>query len=378
MSSLEVTLLEENLEKEELLYTSSHDDMILPSNLNFATSAIVGPILCIFGLVGNALSLSVWSKASMRCSTAIYLSGQAVADLGVLLAFMFSDSIQAWAPEVKYSLAYGVFYSYLAYPFLFTIVVLSIWITVGVTLDRYIMVCWITKAKIICSERHTKLVLVVTTLCATIVNIPNFLFYTPVYSNSEIHSNNSVGRGERVPGIEPRMSYELSEFGSSPGGVFFEFWIHCIIVLLVPWMVVLVLNLLIIRKIVKTNKRMKDKKTASSSEKSRQSENQITRLLLTVTFSFLFFMGFQCIIQCIYMQRPAEAHWPTVVSSFAVGKIGIVFTSSSNFVFYCMTGRKFRKELFIMFGIESRYVLSSSTRRLTMSDSSRSTSTSGI
>ncbi|KAI8781267.1 FMRFamide receptor, partial [Biomphalaria glabrata] len=72
------------------------------------------------------------------------------------------------------------------------------------------------------------------------------------------------------------------------------------------------------------------------------------------------------------------AHWPTVVSSFAVGKIGIVFTSSSNFVFYCMTGRKFRKELFIMFGIESRYVQSSSTRRLTKSDSSRSTSTSGI
>ena len=51
---------------------------------------------------------------------------------------------------------------------------------------------------------------------------------------------------------------------------------------------------------------MSEKKTKESASKSRQSENQVTRVLLIVTFTFLVLVGFQCISQCFYMLMPKE------------------------------------------------------------------------
>ena len=62
--------------------------------------------------------------------------------------FVLMDSTTAWNPDVKYSQAYGFFFCYIGYPGIFFAVVCSVWFTVGVTVDRYILVCWITKAKV--------------------------------------------------------------------------------------------------------------------------------------------------------------------------------------------------------------------------------------
>ena len=51
-------------------------------------------------------------------------------------------------PEIKNDPVYAVFFAYLGYPWFFLFVILSIWYLVGVTVDRFIMVCLITKAKV--------------------------------------------------------------------------------------------------------------------------------------------------------------------------------------------------------------------------------------
>lgn len=72
---------------------------------------------------------------------------QAVADSGVLIWFFLVDSLKMFAPEVAQSVVYAFFFAYFGYPIFFLFVVLSIWFMVGVTVDRFIMVCLITKAK---------------------------------------------------------------------------------------------------------------------------------------------------------------------------------------------------------------------------------------
>ena len=57
-------------------------------------------------------------------------------------------------------------------------------------------------------------------------------------------------------------------------------------------------------QISRMNRKMSEKKTKESASKSRQSENQVTRVLLIVTFTFLVLVGFQCISQCFYMLMP--------------------------------------------------------------------------
>jgi hypothetical protein len=44
--------------------------------LHFLMSAIVGPIVCFFGLTGNLLSIITWARLGMGGSTGRYLTGQ--------------------------------------------------------------------------------------------------------------------------------------------------------------------------------------------------------------------------------------------------------------------------------------------------------------
>ena len=44
-------------------------------------------------------------------------------------------------------------------------------------------------------------------------------------------------------------SFEKTEYQKSEGGMFYEFWVHCIILILIPWVSVLAMNLQIIQKV---------------------------------------------------------------------------------------------------------------------------------
>lgn len=82
---------------------------------------------------------------------------------------------------------------------------------------------------------------------------------------------------------------------------------------------------------------------------------QTTKLLLVVTFTFLAFLAWLCITQCLWMQeyRRAEKHtWRIVDNSFTLGKLGIVFNSSINWCLYCITGSIFRKQARSMLGLQ--------------------------
>lgn len=130
--------------------TTTKDDssMEMATKMHFVTSTIFGTIFVLIGIVGNILSISVWTRPKMRSSTGTYLIGQAIADLGLLIFFFITDSLPMMAPEVKKSFSYGVFFSYIGYPIFFLFVICSIWFTVGVTVDRYILVCWISRSKV--------------------------------------------------------------------------------------------------------------------------------------------------------------------------------------------------------------------------------------
>lgn len=127
-------------------------DMATAEKMHFITSSYFGTIFVIIGLVGNVLSILVWKRKKMRSSTGTYLIGQAIADAALLIFFFITDSIPMMAPAVKTSYSFGAFFSYFGYPIFFLTVVCSIWFTVGVTVDRYIQVCWITRAKV----KHVK------------------------------------------------------------------------------------------------------------------------------------------------------------------------------------------------------------------------------
>ncbi|KAK7475812.1 hypothetical protein BaRGS_00032958 [Batillaria attramentaria] len=266
----------------------------------------------------------------MKSSTGRYLTALAVADCGVLLWFFLTDSVKMFAPEVVNSVAYAVFFSYLGYPVFFLFVVCSIWFMVGVTVDRFIMVCLITKAKVYCNEKRANLGIFLILGSCFLINLPHFWSFTIDFDRGE----NGTG-----PALV-KTAYQEGE-----GAMRYEFWVHCIFLVLVPWFSVFSLNFTIITKINKTNNKMNSKKTAQSADKCRRSENQITRLLMVVTFSFLILIGFQCIAQCFFMLLPDGFDKEIIDEAYAIAKLGVVINSSINFILYCLSGRRFRNEL---------------------------------
>lgn len=322
----------------------SSDDVMaemldMAKRLHWGASVVIGPVFVVLGLIGNLLSIIVWSQRSMRSSTGRYLTALAVADSGVLIWFFLCDSLQMIVPEVQNSIGYALFFSYLGYPILFLCVVCSIWFLVGVTVDRFIMVCVFTKAKDYCNEKRANLGIFLILGTCFLINLPHFWAFSIDFE-----------RGEN--GTGPALI--KTEYQKGEGAMRYEFWVHCIFLVLVPWFTVLTLNITIITKINKTNRKMNAKKTQESADKCRRAENQITRLLLVVTFSFLVMIGFQCIAQCFFMLMPDGFDHRIIDESYAFAKLGVVVNSSVNFIFYCLSGRRFRTEILIVLGCRPR------------------------
>ncbi|XP_061180940.1 FMRFamide receptor-like [Saccostrea echinata] len=331
------------------------DVMAVAKKMHWVTSTIFGCIFVIIGLIGNIFSILIWSRKSMRSSTGIYLIAQALADMGLLIFFFITDSLPMMAPSVKASYAFGVFFSYIGYPIFFLFVVWSIWMTVGVTVDRYIQVCWFTKAKEMCSDKRAGIGIGIIALLCFLINTPHFKTFYP------------IPESDRNPEDD---AFSHTEFGASEGSQRYEFWVHCMFLVLVPWLTIFILNMLIICRVVRANRGMSTRKSIKGQEKAKRAENQMTRLLLTVTFVFLILIALQCITQCFFMMQPETADLRIVNEAFSVAKLGIVINSSINFFLYCLSARKFRKELFRVIGIrkgEREESFSSSTASTTLS-----------
>ncbi|BFZ15848.1 hypothetical protein BsWGS_18887 [Bradybaena similaris] len=322
-------------------------------DVQFTMSAVVGPMICLFGVLGNVLSILTWRRPGMSSSTGRYLTGQGVANICFLLMFLLCDSLKYWLPRVVFSSVYGAVFSYFGFPIFYFSAMCSIWFTVGLTVDRYIMVCWITKAKKLCNESRATLGLVLISLSAFIINMPHFASFTPIYHDSGGDNSTSV----QAAGV----AFAPTTFTTGEGGQLYEFWVHCIFMILAPWTSIFFMNIMIIIKLSQANKRMADKKTSHSLKKSKESENQITRLLLTVTFSFLVFMGLQCIVQCILMKRPPGVDIMAITASYSFSITGVLLNCSMNVVLYCLSGRRFRVELLKMLGLVSKDMTMSST-----------------
>ena len=103
-----------------------------------------------------------------------------------------------------------------------------------------------------------------------------------------------------------------------------------------------------------------------SKSKQEYREQQMTRTLLGVTFSFLIFLAWQCITQCFWMSEYGkdELHtgaWVMVDKNFAFAKMGVILNSAINCIFYCFTGSMFKKELVKVFSCKSSVQQNSSS-----------------
>ena len=303
--------------------------------MHWVSSVPMGVTISMIGLLGNAISVYVWyrilkKKIDSCSSTSIYLIVLGIVDCCLLLFFLLTNSLPSGTPAVANNYAFAVFYCFIGFPFLYFFVVSSIWLLVGVTFCRFLIVMAPLKSRAWCTTKRTLLSIGIILGLSFVINIPHFFNFFPGKVNGTHHI------------LE-------TDYAKTGGSKMYEFWVHCMFLVLVPWFTLLALNTSIIWSMkmravntVKVFGANQDKKR----ERTKQ-QHQITKTLLLVTFAFIVLLGWQCITQCIWMvgYSQTDEEWPMVDKSFAVAKLGIVINSSINWLLYCLTGSAFRKEI---------------------------------
>jgi len=297
-------------------------------------SAYVGLTLCVIGLLGNTISILVWRRINKKRhdsgkSAGMFLIALAVADSGLLIFFAMTESFQSIATKAKMTYYYVWFFCYIGFPMYFFFIVASIWMVISITYNRFIAVIFPHKTASLNTTKKSYGIIFGTLCFSFAINMPHFFNFHPVSNNA----------GDWVA--------EKTDYGKTYGAAMYDFWAHCMLLVLIPWVLVSILNFLIVRKLYV------NRSVRSHSVKGKLSkEYQTTIILLTISFSFLLFLIWQCITQCFYMLHFKSGNkkvWSEISSAYAPARLGVVLNSSVNFVLYCLSGKIFRKEMYRMF-----------------------------
>ena len=321
----------------------------------------VPPVLVVLGTFGNILSFMILRRRVMlKVSSYHYLAVLAVADslvlyvglmrlwLGELTGYDLHDSSH-WLCKVTISIGYSASD-------------LSVWLIIAVTVERYIVVCFPLHASTVISTRRAKWLIGCLTLLMFGINL-HFLWTVEIVEQPVKGMN--VGYCEAAP----HYQYLVNDVWP---------WIDAFIYSFVPFIVIIILNILIILEVVEARAhRLRLQSTPQHHYHSRtprfrrgirhQTNNNMTMatgcrrscgpgeglkltvMLLTVSFTFLMttLPMNVCLIVTAFWQVENHTLKQTMQLHLAktIAELLMYVNHSINFGLYCATGHKFRQQI---------------------------------
>lgn len=316
---------------------------------DFLLYTVIGGSLCVFGVVGNALSFVVLQlKDNAKSATPFLLRALAVADSLVLLA---SVPLYALSPVylfTGYLQGYYELYRVIM-PFLWPLYLIpytgTILMTVLVSLERYLAVCKpvmsVAMRSVEQSRRHVACVV----LFAVLYNIPRFFEYHAV----EICSGPNT----------TEATYELSSFGDNKlYRIIYANLLYFIVMLGGPLLSLAFFNVKLITAL-KAQKRRRREMTRGCGGASGGGgggggghlQQDLTLILVVVIFAFSLCQTPTFVDHILWtVVNKTETHcgnWHYYYT--AVADTLAILNSSINFIIYVLTSRKFRQGLVTLF-----------------------------
>ncbi|CAL8068528.1 unnamed protein product [Orchesella dallaii] len=175
------------------------------------------PIVVFIGVLGNSVTIYVFTRKPMPSSTNVYLTALAVADI-VYLVFSFSMSWRHF-PLMNTVWLYW-WYSPVGLWITDASGSASVWLTVSFTVERYIAVCHPIKRKIYCTEERALYVSVTAYMISFALTASTPFEWRAVVATNEISAGNETGvrrsRNERISLTSEEMASVLKLQASRP------------------------------------------------------------------------------------------------------------------------------------------------------------------
>ncbi|GFN94562.1 FMRFamide receptor-like [Plakobranchus ocellatus] len=283
------------------------------------TGMILYPSICFPGLLCNALSVYVLTRRNMLSSTNAFLSALAVADsiklLNDILYFLVIVFMHT-SPTLG-NLSYGYLYPYSHFVFNMSLCVSS-WLTVAVAVERYILVCHPTRARVVWSRRMAVILCTAIYVVMTCFAIPFALRYRTI---------RCVDRASNLY----RLEVEVTEMWQNETFRTVYTWIQNLMRSIIPLIVLIILNMCIICALKKT--RIKRRKLP---------RHRVTVMMIAVILTFLVCVTPDAILSTIFGFGYHEASYLAKgIREITDTLLGV--NAGVNFLIYCAFNKVFRK-----------------------------------
>ena len=287
----------------------------------FWVSGVMLVFAGVLGVVGNILNLIVLCQKQFR-NQVFYnlLTALACFDISFILSFSTSVGYQSLACN-----PFNLLIRYITYPILNVGLTGSVYMTIAVSMERYIGVCHPNSSY----RRSAKTYIIPVIIITVLYNFPRFVERS--FSVSSGTFNQSYAEWART---------ELYQN-------IYHLWASIIVITVIPLAMMLYLNGAILARIYKASRLMADVRF----EQQKPYGNS-TRILFGIVLIFLLCFTPRVVYKCFYyLSSKDKSEWYSVSPIY---KFGLILNSSANFIIYCLIGNDFRQEFLRVFGLTPR------------------------
>uniref|UniRef100_A0A6A7G2Q3 FMRFamide receptor-like n=1 Tax=Hirondellea gigas TaxID=1518452 RepID=A0A6A7G2Q3_9CRUS len=273
------------------------------------------------GLVGNILSVMILSRPNMRSSINCCFVGLSTFDSILLTTSILMFGLTAVTEYTGHLQWYqrDVFpwVTLVAYPLGIVAQTGSVYLTVTVTVERYVAVCHPLKARSLCTFGRAKIYVGAVALFSLLYNLPRFAEVTYKRCN--------------VDGVE-FTTVVMTDLRRSASYIqIYITWLYLVVMYLLPFISLLVFNAFIYKQVRLANLEMQHLSRLQKKELS------LAVMLLVVVIVFFFCNVLAFIVSVLELFQIAINEL-TILNNFLV-----TVNSSVNFIIYCIFGQKFRR-----------------------------------
>ncbi|TKR89173.1 hypothetical protein L596_013314 [Steinernema carpocapsae] len=291
---------------------------------------LVMVIMCMAGVVGNSLSLFIFTRPSFRKrSINVLLAALSASDLCLcLLAIpVFSISqLQALVPSLSKLVAANVLI--FAYPVTLMLQSMSVWMLVTITIDRYLAVCHPFTVRIYCTTTRALITIGLIVLFAVGYNFVRFWEWT-------LNTETDGAQVDEV--IQPLLR------GDRMFMLLYQNIATLITQFFIPLLVLCILNLEVARAILRAGE------TRRELVASEKREHSTAKMMLFVVIVFIFCYTLSFILNLAEILDEDLFRQPIGYLLNDVNNILVVINSSSSFIFYTKYSSRYRGQLRTMF-----------------------------
>ncbi|XP_076461662.1 G-protein coupled receptor dmsr-1-like [Babylonia areolata] len=297
--------------------------------------------ICVFGIVFNAINISVLASKRMVNPTNFILTALAIADMLTMITYPIT-AIYLYiitGPNCDKNQRTWGFMSFMLilYCFLVTSHTWTMWLTVVVALYRNMFMYWHSLATRVCNMEHTKQMVAVVMVFNVAACVPYYLAYSvqnvgPMWGHNV--SCYSI--------VDSQLSQDSPVFKKAV-----SWWFGTVIKIL-PCVLLVVLSAPLIMAIQKVRKQRitlinTTSSTAHTTDHDLQSreQNRTTLMLLAVVICFIVTEFPQGVLAWIYAEdkdfgKNVYYHIGELLDLL------VLVNSAVNFIFYCVWSQKFR------------------------------------